>query len=175
MEIRNFKSHTLYWLIVLFFLIHPAPVSAIDVHEETLVTAFLYNFAKFTEWPQQLLAVDDVFVFCIEKQATIRSSLKALSNRRVKGRQISVRTIVDAESISGCHLVYFESDSKLLKNLRIESIAALLVGKEVKTTDIMLTRIDDTLQFTVRPGRAERHGLQFRSQLLSIATRTIFD
>lgn len=174
-EINRVKHAILHILIVLVFLIFPVRVGAIDAHEQSLVTAFLYNFAKFTEWPAHLLAEDDTFVICIEHHATIKSSLNALSHRRIKGRAVRINTMDNTKSVSGCHLVYFEADSALLKSLQVESVPALLVGKEVKTADIILTRVGDKLQFSVRQGRAERQGLRFRSQLLSIASRTISD
>lgn len=145
---------------------------AIDASEQTLTTAFLYNFAKYTEWPQHIAASSNAFLLCYPAGSEIAPFMSRLASRSLRDKPIAVREIKEAKDFSGCHLVYFERESPLFTATDVPSLQALVVGRNVPEADISLFRKGETLQFKIRQQRALDHGIKFRSQLLKIAAET---
>jgi hypothetical protein len=78
-----------------------------DVMESSLKAAFIYNFAKFTEWPPDVLPATGSFTACVLGDTPLREALE----RTVKGRQFSGRAVVVSEvqldgKLRSCHLLY---------------------------------------------------------------------
>ena len=74
--------------------------------ESSLKAAFIYNFAKFTEWPPDVLPATAAFTACVLGDAPLREALE----RTVKGRQFAGRAIVVSEvqldaKLQSCHLL----------------------------------------------------------------------
>ena len=67
-----------------------SPVSAQDVTEPALKAAFIYNFAKFTEWPAA--PAQEPFVLCVLGDAAVGDALvqavKAPSARRPEPERV---------------------------------------------------------------------------------------
>ena len=59
--------------------------AAQDVTEPALKAAFIYNFAKFTEWPADAMAAGAPFVLCVLGDAAVGDALE----RAVKGRVLA--------------------------------------------------------------------------------------
>ena len=69
--------------------------------------AFVYNFAKFTEWPTASMVEDDsAFVIGILGTSNISNRLKELvADKDVRGRSIEIVEIRDTAAIRGCHIL----------------------------------------------------------------------
>jgi hypothetical protein len=66
---------------VAVILLMPSVASSQDVTEPALKAAYIYNFMKFTEWPEPLPAADP-FVICVLNDSAVGAALE----RTVKGR-----------------------------------------------------------------------------------------
>jgi len=93
-----------------------------DVTEPSLKAAFVYNFAKFTEWPPEALPAASPFMACVLGDGPLGAAL----TRTVEGRLLSGRTIgVSHPTIDGplrtCHLLY-------ISNVSSEQLAAILAA-----------------------------------------------
>ena len=60
---------------IAILLLHPVTASAQDVTEPALKAAYIYNFAKFTEWPADVIAPGAPFVFCVVGDVAIGEAL----------------------------------------------------------------------------------------------------
>jgi hypothetical protein len=148
-----------------------------DVTEPSLTAAFLYNFAKFTEWPPDALPATAVFSACVLGDGPVGDAL----TRIVKGRLLSGRTInVSRLPIDGpfrsCHLLYVSG----VTAAQVVTIVMNIRGAPVLT----ISDIDDFLRLGgiahvfVENGRmrfdlnlelARRSRLQLSSKLLILA------
>lgn len=76
-----------------------------DVTEPALKAAFIYNFVKFTEWPEPLPAADP-FVICVLNDAPVANAL----GRIIKGREFAGRRMTISLSAPGpkerCSVLY---------------------------------------------------------------------
>jgi len=89
-------------------LLTAVTAAAQDVTEPALKAAFIYNFAKFTEWPAEVIPNGEPMVLCVLGDAAIGEALE----QAVKGRTLAGHsmTVVQAgpvmRPLEGCHLLY---------------------------------------------------------------------
>ena len=145
---------------------------AVDAKELTLTAAFLYNFAKYTEWPEDTFVDGGAFVLCYPEGDPIGPYMSRLASRSLRNKPITVRAVRSSADFSGCHLLYFEHEHGLFEQVEVASLRALVVGRNIDGVDISLFRIGENLRFKIKQSRALEHGIKFRSQLLKIAAET---
>lgn len=158
--------------LILVFAVSADRAHAIDASEHTLTTAFLYNFAKYTEWPEERMSGSSAFVMCFGAGAEIAPFMSRLTSRSLRDIPITVRAVHEADELHDCHLIYFERVTPLSQSVNFSDSQALLVGRNVPGVDISLFRKGENLRFQIRQERASSHGITFRSQLLKIAVKT---
>jgi len=165
------------------------PATAHDVHaapanlEYEVKAAFLYNFAKFVEWPSTAFATPDApLVFCIVGPNPFDGRLeRVVSDRTANGRRIEVRDAVSVNETGGCHLVFVpESEENAVA--RLVHVAASVPGVPVLTVGetegfaeaggmIQLVVDEGRVRFDINAAAAEQEGLKLSSQLLKLARR----
>jgi hypothetical protein len=78
-----------------------------DVTESSLKAAFIYTFAKFTEWPEDVLPTTATFSACVLGDSQIRDALeRTVKGRQFEGRGISVSQVQLEGKLRSCHLLY---------------------------------------------------------------------
>jgi len=149
--------------------------------EYEVKAAFLYNFAKFVEWPSTAFATPEApLVFCIIGANPFEGRLERVVNdRTANGRRIVVRDDVATGQTGGCHLVFVpESEegsmARLLHPVNAAPEAPMLtVGEAEGFTEaggmIELVVDEGRVRFDINAGMAERRGLKLSSQLLKLA------
>jgi hypothetical protein len=152
--------------------------------EYEVKAAFLYNFAKFVEWPDTAFdAADAPIVFCVMGNNPFDGRLeRVVSDRTANGRRIEVRSVTSSGASSGCHLAFFD-ESQQVDVARIVQISAgrgpgapvLTVGESEHFAEvggmIRLLVEEGRVRFDINAAIAERAGLKLSSQLLKLARR----
>ncbi|MCA1584578.1 MAG: YfiR family protein [Acidobacteria bacterium] len=148
-----------------------------DVTEVALKAAFIYNFAKFTEWPQEVLPSAASLTACVIGDAAVGDALqRAIKGRMVAGHGMSVSRVTADGSLQSCHLLYLSG----LPATQAAQIATGLRGSSVLTiSDIdEFARLGGIAEFFVENGKmrfsinlesAKRSRLQLSSKLLALA------
>src|SRR5262245_39798930 len=78
--------------------------------EYQVKAAFLYNFAKFVDWPSAAFGrPDDPFTICLAGDPFAGALEKVIQGEALNGRRLAVRRIAPAESIQGCQIMYVDS------------------------------------------------------------------
>jgi hypothetical protein len=76
-----------------------------DVTEPTLKAAFIYNFARFTTWPDA--PPGDSFVICVLNDNAVADALRrAVIGKTLTDRPISVTTVGPAAPKRTCRVLY---------------------------------------------------------------------
>jgi hypothetical protein len=160
------------------FLLCVSTGRAQDVTEPSLKAAFTYNFAKFTEWPQDILPATATFTACVLGDGPILDALeRTVKDRQLSGRGISVSQVhIEDGKLRSCHLLYVSG----VTPAKVAAIAAALHGAPVLT----VSDIDDfcelggIAQMFVENGKmrfdlnlevAKHSRLQLSSKLLALA------
>jgi hypothetical protein len=168
-----------WWLFV--SLGATTPVAAQEASASQVKAAFLYNFAKFVEWPPAAFAAapGNITLGILEREP-MAAALEALQGKEVQGRKLVVKRCRNLEELKNSQIFFASAAGK--PGLR--EIMAALRGLPVLTvTDevddfarlgviINLTRLDDKIRFGIDMPNAKRCGLKISSQLLKLALRT---
>ncbi|MFH2065235.1 MAG: YfiR family protein [Pseudomonadota bacterium] len=129
------QNITVFCLLVCLLLFPHETAGAQDNLEYRIKAAFLYNFAKFVEWPNP----DDKgssmpFVIGVLGDDPFGPELDAIEQKTINGRQISIKRFGTIDDVSVCHLLFFsfEEPEKVKKALRkISNQNILTVGEAV--------------------------------------------
>jgi hypothetical protein len=156
----------------------PAVAAAQTAPASSVKAAFLYNFAKFTEWPAVAVAPGGALVLCVINDGAVADVLRDLTkDRTISGHTLLVQSLkVDAAGRQGCHLIYTAGLDATRSAGLIESIKGMpvfTVSDLEEFTDlggIARLFIDNgTVRFAINLEAAQRAGLQLSSKLLSLA------
>ena len=156
------------------------PASAQDVTEPALKAAFIYNFAKFTEWPADVVPAAEPFVMCVLGDAAVGEALeRAVKGRVLAGRRMAVSSVSAAEPQRGCHILYVSGvtagqAAQLVAGLR--DVPVLTISDVEGFTELggiaQFFFEHGQLRFSVHLESAKRARLQISSRLLALAKPT---
>ena len=162
-------------------LIVAGRLAAQEVGEYALKAAFLYNFAKYVEWPQAAFgAADDPIVICSIGADPIEGGGFSFGKKTISGRRIWYRHLGRTYDVTSCHVVFVEHSADHLW-VGIESALHDRPVLTVGETDDFIRRggvigfglEDQKLRFEINDAAARRTGLKISSQLLKLARRVI--
>ena len=148
-----------------------------QVNEYQVKALFLYNFARYVEWPaQSFKAANDPIVICILGQNPFGGALdQAISGKVVAGRPLVVRNVSDIQS-GNCNLLFVDaSERRRFRSMagRIKGSGILTVGEVQGFTDdggvINFKLEDGKVRFEIDVDAAGREQLHISSKLLSLA------
>jgi hypothetical protein len=160
-------------------LLAPALSPAQDVTGPALKASYIYNFAKFTEWPADVVAAEAPFVMCVLGDAAVGDALaQVVKGRALAGHSLTVSSVTRTGPQSGCHVLYVSGvtaaqAAQLVAGLRD---APVLTISDVETfTELggiaQLFFEYGRLSFTIHHEAAMRARLQISSRLLALAKR----
>jgi hypothetical protein len=150
-----------------------------DVTEPALKASYIYNFAKFTEWPTEVVAAADPFVMCVLGDAAVGEALtQVVKGRALAGHSLSVSLVTRAGPQQGCHVLYVSGvtaaqAAQLVAGLR--DVPVLTISDIEQFTELggmaQLFFEFGRLRFTIQREAATRARLQISSRLLALAKR----
>lgn len=146
------------------------------VTEYQLKAAFLYNFAKFVEWPAAAFASPATpFSLCVLGTEPYLAAREILNGKTIRGRAIEVRRAESVTPSSDCHLFFVgDADGGGARALVPASSHTLMVGEAsdfiARGGVINLRRADDKIRFDIARLAGEHLGFRFSAQLLRLAT-----
>ena len=165
---------------VLVFLLLPGSASA-AAPEYDLKAAFLFNFAKFVEWPESAFAGDRTpLTICVYGEDPFGSTLDGVvQNERVGERTLLVQRPDSLDDLGGCHVLFVGRSEKD----RLGEVMAQVSGKPVLTvadTDgflraggiINFVLEGSKVRFLIDQEAAGRSGLVISSKLMRLAVNT---
>jgi len=149
-----------------------------DVTESALKAGFVYNFAKFTDWPADALPPGATITACVLGDTAVGEALaRGVKGRPLDGRAIAVSQIEIKGPLRSCHLLYVSG----VDSAHIRAIVATVEGAPVLTIgdfdDFVglggIARVfDDTgrMRFDLNLVSARRSRLQLSSKLVALAS-----
>lgn len=149
-----------------------------SVSADQLKAVYLFNFAKFVEWPAEVFpAPDSPINFCVLGRSPAGDELDAsIHGKGINTHIIAVRHLHGPEEIKDCHLVFLTASAgkqqrKLLQSAR--GVPVLLVsempGFARSGGEINFLIENGRLIFEVNAGAAEAAHLKISSKLLALA------
>jgi len=155
----------------------PATAAAARLEYE-VKAAFLYNFAKFVEWPEGAFpGTKDPLMLCVVGDEDFAKSVaETVKGRTVHGRSLLVHYVDDPSVLDGCHLLFVgqvENDDLARILHSIDGSSVLTVSEASGFVDdggiIRLFVAEGKVRFEINAGAAEQARLKVSSQLLKLA------
>lgn len=146
-----------------------------DIHEDEVKAAFVYNFAKFVEWPAG--KVNDAINLCILGDSPLGfSALKTIDGRNVQDKPLVTKLLNKADELKDCHIVFIAASEHPKIQQRLKAAHqqhALTVSDMAGFAEaggiIGLVKTDERIRFEINLLAAKDAGLMISSRLLSLA------
>jgi hypothetical protein len=146
--------------------------------EYEVKAAFLYNFAKFVEWPGSTFeSPTDPLVLCVFGDDPFGESLDSVvQGEKVGGRRLVVYRTRETSQLRGCHVVFLSQKARerypgVLDSLSGTSVLTVGEGEGFLTQGGVIRFVleENRVRFEINRDAAERNRLKLSSQLLRLA------
>lgn len=168
-------------LAMLLVVCVTAHVSAIFAQGETLTeyhikAAFLYNIAKFVQWPPgELGDTASPFNLCVVGIEPFISMRETLTGKRIQGHEVVVRRVEQIDTAGNCQMLFVSATENATSDALLTEMnhPVLTVGETpdfIKRGGIInLKTINNKIRFEIERFAGERNGFKFSAQLLKLA------
>lgn len=148
-----------------------------EFDEYAVKAAYLYNFAKYAEWPPEAFAsVEAPLVVCIAGENPFGGALATLRDKTVDTRPVEVRMVPVASGLESCHVVFIGR----AEQGQLKVVLTKLAQRPILTVSdisgfaraggmIGLVEAEQRIRFEINLEVARRTNLKLSSQLLKLA------
>jgi hypothetical protein len=162
--------------LVLASWIGAAAAEIVPPSEQALKAAYLFNFAKYVEWPASAPA-EPQWVIGILGDAHFGEVLeRTLAGKTARERGFVTRQLAEPQQAAQAHMLYIATSEaprlpEILKALEGSSVLTVsdIDGFAEKGGMIGFRREGNKVKFDISPQQATRAGLRISSQLLALA------
>lgn len=157
-------------------LLLPGSLAHGDNSAAAIKAAFVYNFAKFVEWPAGAFADEHAPLELCLSGAPLEGRLQALEGREAQGHPIRIRALAGREAPQGCHILVL---GELGASDRAQLLQASGRAPTLTIGDygdfprdggmIGLFVAANRVQFSVNLAAAQGAGLRLSARLLQLA------
>ncbi len=165
---------------VLLVLLHGSLVWAQvnPLNEYQLKAAFLFNFAKFVDWPPSTFSdVQSPINLCILGDDPFGDALDELVHGKIiNAREIAIRRTRKVEELKACHVVFIsDSEDRRLPDIfdDLKASSALTVGESPEFAErgggIQFYMDEGRVRFSINVDAVRRAHVTVSSKLLALA------
>lgn len=160
----------IFVVLAVFCITKPSVAEDLSARESQIRTAYLYHFAKFTEWP----SAPSVFHYCVYEDTDFARLLQqSYLDKTIGKASIEVKNINSQSKPDDCQIIYFAQAAPPALLNAIKKQAILSIGTQKDFTElggiIYLFEDEQKLRFYVNNAAATDAGLKINSQLLQLS------
>jgi hypothetical protein len=153
------------------------PQSAPSV-EYQVKAAFLFNFAKFVEWPPDAFPSEQTpITLCVFRYDPFGSVLdEVIRGKTINNRELTARRTTELPELKGCHLIFVSArEDKVLSEIEknVKGGSVLVVGESGDFAErggaVQFFLEENKLRFAINVDAVQRARLQVSSKLLALA------
>ncbi|MDJ0794746.1 MAG: YfiR family protein [Woeseiaceae bacterium] len=180
MLLKSFTTRLSYAILAALLLTSSHARADHSAAEVNVMAAIVHKIVKFVNWPEQRFAApDDRLRFCVVGDDGIREAFEVLSERRIHGRQLSVRTVTEPEEVAmTCDVLYLAGDEHHSDEVWLDAVA----GHPVLTfaeaghfggdgSIVSMTVRRDKVRFSINLDANKGSQLRISAQLLQLAAQ----
>ncbi|MDO9107021.1 MAG: YfiR family protein [Methylovulum sp.] len=148
----------------------------LDLHEDEVKAGFVYNFAKFVEWPED--TAHAYVNLCIVGDSPFGfAALKAIDGRRVtQDKQLVTKLLNKSDDLTACQIIFIAASERgnmaqLLKSAHQQHTLTVsdIEGFAQAGGAIGLVNADGKIRFAINLLAAKDAGVLISSRLLALA------
>ena len=153
-----------------------APAAFAQYAEAEVKAAFVFNVAKFAEWPAEMLPAGAPLRLCVlGTPGALGAALLGLEGKTVQGHVLEVRSGTTLPPLRPCHLLVLMPDAPTPRRVLDEAQGTLTLGDSAGFIDaggiIGITVAERRIQFDVNLEAARRSDIRLKAQFLRLAKR----
>ncbi len=203
-EKMRIRAYNLTFLALVLFVVPVAANAQADserIKELQVKAAFLYNFVRFVDWPEERMPDNnEPIIVGIVSSEGINKAFDLIKNKKIKNKKIVVKEFKGLDKLEKskekddpewnqkidafkkCHILFF-FDSPKKENLgqiteALSGSCVLTVGQTAGFLvdgggNINFLLEDEKVRFEVNLITAKRNNIKIRSRLLKLAKRVI--
>ena len=177
-----FQRRVVVCLLLLVLGLYVQPAQGIESKNQlTLKVTFIYNFAKFTEWPSTAFDNDDAaLVIGVLGKNPFGNMLEELKGKTVKNRKVVVSQCNDITDASRVHLLFISSSmeedvASVLNQLADSPVLTVSDINRFADKGGMIQMFPDggMYRFNINLESANTSSITIRSDLLQLARKVI--
>lgn len=184
-NIPSMIRYSLYALLVMACLALFAPYAVRaetgKLSETEVKASYLYNFAKYVDWPAASFARDNTpLTICIIGKSPLNDVIESLAGKTVRNRRMVVRQFSRLEDLNECHILFISAEAKtsltqILTSIAPRSILTVSDSKGFAAAGgvIEFVPVGDKIRFEINGRAAQRVNIRISSHLLRLATTVI--
>jgi hypothetical protein len=194
-----------YIIVVLALMLFATPIATTarnhteKSREYQIKAAFLYNFIKFVDWPEEKLDdITDTITIGIIGKDPFGNAFEPIKNKKVQERKVAVKRFKPFEALkkSGtddkteqkqqidalrkCHLLFISSSEKdklaeIIEALKGSSVLTIGETADFLETGGMINLLMEAkkVRFEINIPAAQQEKIKIRSKLLRLAKRVV--
>ena len=173
------RLHT-FFFVLLLTVIGAREASCAEKQQPTefdVKAAYIYNFAKFVEWPAGKSSHAGVAItVCVVGEDHFGPALAMIEGKSVGGRKIRIKRESAQHNLRGCDILFISSSEKkrlaeILDAVKDANVLTIGDTKGFAQQGVMINFYmeNKTVRFEINPKPAGRAGLRISSNLLKIA------
>jgi len=146
--------------------------------ENQVKALFLFNFAKYVDWPSQAFPSDNAtIVIGLVGEGSFGDDFKqVIAGKTINGRTVVVKRVAGEQEYKSCHILFISASQKdhLAEILSaVKGSAILTVGETeqflAQDGMINLRKKENKIRLEINLGAAQRANLKLSSKLLGVA------
>jgi hypothetical protein len=150
---------------------------AVRPSEYQVKAVFLYNFAKFVEWPEAALPdTATTLVISILGEDPFGDAFASIEGKTVKGRELVIKRFAELPDLEPCHILFISSLEKkrlsaILEHIKTSSILLVSEMEDFTQKGGMVNFVlqKKKVRFEISIETSEEAGLKLSSRLLKLA------
>ena len=177
MHATRSKSGWQQYLLVLLVLFACSAFAQAPDRGAQIRAAFVYNFAKFVEWPTQSFASPtSPLHLCALSNSRQAARLDLIAGRSAQGHPIVLTWVSDVAQVRDCQMLYLTHDD-LLDHPQLLAATlhqpVLTIGEDeaflAQGGMVALFVKNEHVRFSINQSRADASGLKISARLLQLA------
>jgi hypothetical protein len=147
-----------------------------SAEEYAVKAAFIYNFAKFVDWPEDAFPDAQAPVtLCIVGTDPFGQAIDSLRGKLIKGRALAIKRLARPDGLRGCQTAFIGASEQgrwaaIFKAARTQHVLTISDGDGFAAAGgvINLVMEDGKVRFLINIDAARLSGLVISSKLLSL-------
>jgi hypothetical protein len=149
-----------------------------QLNEYEVKAAYLYNFAKYVEWPASAFARENApLTLCIIGTSPLNEVIESLAGKTIKNRRLVIRQFSRIEDLNECHILFINaavktSYTQILASISSRPVLTVSDGTGFANTGgiIEFVPVGDKIRFKINNRTAQQVNIRISSHLLRLAT-----
>jgi hypothetical protein len=176
---RRFHAVASLVVVACIFANFTAAAQDEPLPEYKVKSAFLYNFAKFIQWPpRKFVRRDEPLIIGVIGRNPFGDYLQTLEGKPIGSHTIHVEVYSNAREARRCHVLYVGAPARAARIIdEVKDAGVLTITDDVEEDSFksagavinLFTTANKTVHFEINVDAARRAELQINSSLLNLA------